>query len=186
VRPSVHPRSPGRSSSAAALSPRDNMYRVDNDDKMRIVHGTNPETTMLLNYAAGEARSKLSPMLDAIEKEGAVAIIHRRGFQAVLCGRDEQERILSRCFAFNPLVSLSGSGSASIWLPELGIYGHGGSLDEAEQDLIEAALDYALDWQRFLRYSANHAEKDGYVHRIKLAGDREGVHRILFGVENPE
>jgi hypothetical protein len=140
---------------------------------------------MQLYYRATQARKQFSPMLDAVEKDGMVAVIERRGFHVVIESRDELDRILSRCFAFNPQVAFSDSGAVSIWLPELGIYGHGPSLEDAEADLVQATLDYVADWQRLLRYAPNHAEKDGYVQRIKLAGN-DGVHGLLFGVEDSD
>lgn len=135
--------------------------------------------TAMKEYPISQARPKLSPLLDQVE-QGDVAVIERRGFKALVVRLDDEQELLARCYGFTPEVRMDPSGAAHIWLPELKLNAQGASLDEAEEDLVVAALDYVEDWLGFLRKAPNHADRAGYVQRLRLAGDPEQVRDMLF------
>ena len=54
-----------------------------------------------------------------------------------------------------------------IWLPELEVYGHGSTLAQAQDDLLEAALDFVDAWQ----VSAGR-RRSGAGRRLSAAGSR--------------
>jgi hypothetical protein len=66
-----------------------------------------------------------------------------------------------------------------VYLCELDVHGAGATLHEALEDLAEAMLEYADDWVDHLRHAPNHQHRAGYVHRIELAGDTQGVVAML-------
>jgi hypothetical protein len=137
-------------------------------------------TGMRVDYSISEARPRLSPLLDEVQ-QGKVAVIERRGFKALVTALDAEEALLARCYGFKPEVSFSPSGAVVIWLPELALHAQGASLEAAESDLVDAAIDYAEDWQSFLKNAPNHAERAGWVQRLKIAGEPAQVRRVLFG-----
>jgi hypothetical protein len=68
-----------------------------------------------------------------------------------------------------------------IWLPELEVYGQGSTLAEAQDDLVEAALDFVHAWEAELRVAPNQRHKSGHARRVQLADDRARVAEVLFG-----
>ena len=125
-----------------------------------------------------EARRQLPALLDRA-RDGEWQLIGRRGrSEAVLANAAELDELLGTMYRFHPEVDLAEQG-VGVWLPELETHGVGPSLDEALADLVDVMLEYAADWVTGLRHSANHGPRHGYVRRIQLAGDVDGVLAML-------
>jgi hypothetical protein len=127
-----------------------------------------------------EARRDMSRVVDRVEA-GGIAVIERRGFKVLLTSFDEASDLLAGAFDFHPVVYPGDDGSVAIWLPELAEYGTGDTLAEAEEDLIDAVLEYVADWYELFHDAPNHAGNRGWVLRLALADDRHAVRRIVFG-----
>jgi len=98
----------------------------------------------------------------------------------VLAGAAEIAELLAAAFPFAPQVFAEKTG-VEIWLPELEVYGQGSTLAEAQDDLIEAALDFVDAWEAELRAAPNPRGKSGHARRLQLAHDRARVAEVLFG-----
>ena len=88
--------------------------------------------------------------------------------------------MLAAAFPFAPEVFAEETG-VEIWLPELEVYGQGSTLAEAQDDLVDAALDFVDAWETELRAAPNQRHKSGHARRVQLAGDRARVAEALFG-----
>ena len=127
-----------------------------------------------------EARRQLPTLLDKV-RGGRWQLIGRRGRpEAVVADAAQLAELLGVCCPFAPEVFIE-EGEVGIYLAELDVHGVGATLKEAEDDLIEAALEYVEDWEDHLYAAPNHRGKVGHVRRLELAGDAAGVRRVLFG-----
>ncbi len=125
-----------------------------------------------------EARAQLPTLLEKA-RAGKWQFIGRRGRPEVVVAEvGEMEALLAPAFRFRPEVDID-DGDVGIYLFELDVHGVGGTLDEALEDLAEAMLEYADDWVDQLRHAPNHRHRAGYVRRIELAGDTQGVVAML-------
>lgn len=125
-----------------------------------------------------EARAQLPTLLEKV-RSGRWQLIGRRGRpEVVVAEAGEMEALLAPIFRFRPEVDID-EGDVGIYLYELDVHGVGGTLDEALADLAQAMLEYAEDWVDHLRHAPNHSQRAGYVRRIEIAGDTEGVETML-------
>jgi hypothetical protein len=62
----------------------------------------------------------------------------------------------------------------------LPIYGVGDSLAHALDDLLANAVSYIAEWERSLRFGAEHQRLWGWVYRLMLAGDEEHILATLL------
>ena len=132
-----------------------------------------------------EARRQLPTLLDKV-RGGRWQLIGRRGRpEAVVADAAQLAELLGACCQFAPEVFIE-EGEVGIYLTELDVHGVGATLQEAEDDLIEAALEYVEDWEDHLYAAPNHRGKVGHVRRLELAGDAAGVRRVLFGEPSGE
>jgi len=132
-----------------------------------------------------EARRQLPTLLDKV-RDGRWQLIGRRGRpEAVVAGAAQLAELLGACCPFSPEVFIE-EDEVGIYLTELDVHGVGATLREAEDDLLEAALEYVEDWEDHLYAAPNHRRNVGYVRRIELAGDAAGVRRVLFGEPSEE
>lgn len=126
-----------------------------------------------------KARNDMSRVVDRVQA-GEPAVIERRGVKFLITSFDEERELLAGAFGFHPQVLADGPG-VGIILPELGVHSEGDTLEQAEEELVNAAIDYAEDWHAVLRNAPNHVDRRGWVWRITMADDRDAVRRILFG-----
>jgi len=125
-----------------------------------------------------EARAQLPALLEKV-RGGRWQLIGRRGRpEVVVAEAGEIESLLAPAFRFHPEVDID-AGDVGVFLHELDIHGVGVTLDDALVDLADAMLEYAEDWVDHLRHAPNHAPRAGYVRRIEIAGDAEGVVTML-------
>ena len=127
-----------------------------------------------------EARRQLPTLLDKV-RDGRWQLIGRRGRpEAVVADAAQLAELLGACYPFSPEVFIE-EDEVGIYLTELDVHGVGATLQEAEDDLLEAALEYVEDWEDHLYAAPNHRGNVGYVRRLELARDAAGVRRVLFG-----
>jgi hypothetical protein len=132
-------------------------------------------------FGLAEARKMLSALLAWVSSgRGNLIVIEPRGKRAaVLVDAEEHAGLLAKAFPFAPEVFFHDD-SVAIWLPELAVFGEGVNLDEAKEDLVDAVLDYAESWYSDnLRAAPLHAERAGWLQRIRLAGP-DRVAGVLF------
>lgn len=135
-------------------------------------------TALLHEFKAREAREHWKDILDLAEA-GAVAVVRRNSPVAVI-DRQVLDDALAKVHPFNVQVSF-GQGEVSTWIEGLPVHGIGASLDESEDDFLDALLDYAEAWVEELHVAPNHRGHAGVVRRVLLcAGDREQLRRTVF------
>lgn len=132
-------------------------------------------------YKAREARDHFKLVLDAAER-GDIAVV-RREAPMVVVRRDIYDATLEATAPFDVKSSIQ-SGQVSFWIDGMPVHGVGASLEEAENDFLDAIVDYAGLWIDELRHAPNHKQNASLVRRITMyAGDREELRRIVFGDE---
>jgi len=129
-------------------------------------------------WTVTEARRQLPSLLDKAHQGRWQLIGRRHRRETILADADEVSALLGRCYRFHPEVVMSKT-DVGLWLPELDTHAVGATLDEALQELADVMLEYAEDWEDHLRHAANHRDHVGYVRRIELAGDTDGVLAML-------
>lgn len=132
-----------------------------------------------------KARDEFPSIVRGIEQREDWQIVERRdGFRVLVAGYLEMFEALRECRRFSPQVNKNASGGFSITLPELAVHGEGESLDEAADDLVDAALEYAEDWHSFLSQAPNHARRRWWVFLVEAAALQngpDGVRRLILG-----
>lgn len=132
-----------------------------------------------------KARDQFPSIVRGIEQREDWRVVERRdGYRVVVASYVELVATLSECRRFSPQVRKSAAGGVSIALPELGIHGEGSSLDDAADDLVDAALEYAEDWHDFLSKAPNHADRRWWVFLVEAAAVQhgaDGVKRLILG-----
>ena len=129
-------------------------------------------------WTVTEARRQLPSLLDKA-REGRWQLIGRRSRrEIILADADEVSALLGTCYRFHPEVIVS-EADVGLWLPELNTHAVAATLDEALQELADVMLGYAEEWEEQLRHAVNHRDNIGYVRRIELAGDADGVVAML-------
>jgi len=134
----------------------------------------------MVRWQMSEARKDFSTLV-ARASRGEWQLVGRRArAEVVLADAAEIAELLAAAFPFAPEVFVEKSG-VEIWLPELEVYGRGGTLAEAQDDLVEAALDFVDAWEAELRAAPNQRHKGGHARRVQLAHDQGRVAEVLFG-----
>ena len=130
-------------------------------------------------FKAREARDKLKDVLDQAES-GGVAVV-RRGKPVVVAPRDIIDELAS---AMAPLEIKSAvtDGQFAFWLDEAPVHAADADLDEAEEQFLDALVDYVDLWYSELRHAPNHAGNRYLALRVAIfAGDREELRQVMFG-----
>ncbi len=132
-------------------------------------------------FKAREARDHFKELMDRAES-GGVAVL-RRNSTMVLVERDVLDAALAVQHPFDVNVSFS-DGQTSMWIDGVPVHGVGDSYDEAEEDFLDALVDYAEAWVSELRLAPNHKANAGLVERVLMfAGERDELRRVVFGEE---
>jgi hypothetical protein len=129
-------------------------------------------------WTVTEARRRLPSLLDSAGKGHWQAIGRRKRREVILVEAGEIGALLGAGYRFHPQV-IVGDGDVALWLPERNTHAVAVTLDEALRELADVMLEYARDWEERLRHAADHRENLGYVRRIELAGDVDGVLALL-------
>ncbi len=134
---------------------------------------------MTHQFKAREARDHFRELMDRAEA-GGVAVL-RKNSTMVLVAREVLDSALAVQHPFDVSVSFV-DGQTSMWVDGVPVHGVGDSYDQAEEDFLDALVDYAEAWVCELRFAPNHKANAGLVQRVLMyAGDREELRRVVFG-----
>ena len=134
----------------------------------------------MVRWQMSEARRDFSTLVERASRGEWQLVGRRARAEVVLADAAEIAELLAAAFPFAPQVFAEETG-VEIWLPELEVYGQGSTLAEAQDDLVEAALDFVDAWETELRVAPNQRHKSGHARRVQLADDRARVAEVLFG-----
>jgi hypothetical protein len=126
------------------------------------------------------ARAELANLHEHALRHLPTRITRRRANAAVLLSEADFRVLLSR-YAFSPAVFFEAS-TVSIWLPELAVWGRGGSFAEARADLLDE-LDQllgVLETDERARLAPNMVERLPWIYRLMSAASDEETEAILF------
>jgi Antitoxin of toxin-antitoxin, RelE / RelB, TA system len=133
------------------------------------------------DWKASEARSRWADILDAAASGDWQRIDPQRREPVLVARVRDLALLLEKAAPFSPEVLYEEDGSVTIWLNELDVYGMGGSLAEAADDLIDSVREYVEDWEEDLGQAPNHRDRVWHVRRLQLAADQEQLCRVVFG-----
>jgi hypothetical protein len=129
-----------------------------------------------------EARKTMAALFSEVVNAHRPSVIeHQSGGAGLLLAVDDADRLLVGC-EFHPEVFFE-SEAASIWLPELELYGRGAHYEAAEADLLDEVRAYAEEyWKEIDRYRAapNRQQHFPYLLRAILADRRGELRDVLF------
>lgn len=125
------------------------------------------------------ARKDLSKVYSKVASGGVVAVERHNARPVVMV--DEEEFLAGIATAF-PITTQASfhDGQVSLWVEELPVHAVGSSFEEAAEELVDAALDFAGLWQTDLRLIPNHAHLAPQVRQIQLAHTRDQLRKLLI------
>ncbi len=120
-----------------------------------------------------QARTELADLHENALSHLPTRITRRRADSAVLLSESDFLDLLSP-FEFHPEV-LFEEGVTSIWLPELAVWGRGGSFAAAKEDLLEEVDQFlaVLEDDERLRSAPNIVSQRPWIYRLMAAGEDE-------------
>jgi hypothetical protein len=129
-------------------------------------------------------RSQIGPLFtEAASRHRPLAISRGQEDLCVLLGADEADALVAG-HRFSPRVySVQGSDRVQIWLDEFAVYGEGGSLADAKEDLLDEVRAYVeeyMDEADLYRRSPPHAERFPNVLRAYIASLRGNLAEVIF------
>jgi hypothetical protein len=127
-----------------------------------------------------QARASLADLFEDAIEHLPTRIDRRRAAPAVLISLEDLRTLLAG-FDFHPEV-LFESAAVGIWLPELAIWGRGGSFEEARADLLDEIdeLLAQLTASPRLRAAPNIVEVLPWIFRLMLADTDAERRKMLF------
>jgi hypothetical protein len=127
-----------------------------------------------------QARASLADLFEDAIEHLPTRIDRRRAAPAVLISLEDLRTLLAG-FDFHPEV-LFESAAVGIWLPELAIWGRGGSFEEARADLLDEIdeLLAQLTASSRLRAAPNIVEVLPWIFRLMLADTDDDRSKMLF------
>ena len=131
--------------------------------------------------SATEARQAWADVLTHVLHNRHPIGIERRGEFAFLLGGDELDTLLADR-TFSPEVFFE-TDAVSVWLPELALYGRGGTFEEACADLLDEVRDYVDEYVadfELYRRSPNRAPHFGHVMRALVADAVGRLEDVVF------
>jgi hypothetical protein len=129
-------------------------------------------------FKSREFRDHQKPVLEQVERGGVSVLL--RSEALVVLRREMIDSILARHAKFLVKSSVAPDQIA-FWLEDMPVHAVGVDLDQAEEEFLDALIDYADLWTKELRYAPNHAKNEDLVTRIAMfAGDREELRQVVF------
>jgi hypothetical protein len=126
-----------------------------------------------------EARDHFRQVLDAAE-HGGVPVV-RREIPVVVVRRDILDSVLAEVAPLD-VKSAVTHGQFAFWLDNPPVHAVGDDLDRAEDEFLDALVDYAELWIDELQHVPNHVSNRDVVLRIAMfAGARDELRRVVFG-----
>jgi prevent-host-death family protein len=140
---------------------------------------TAPKFAFGHQFKAREARDQLKDVLDEAEKGGVVVV--RRGSPVVVALRDDIDELVATVAPLDVKSAVTG-GQFAFWLEGAPVHATAADLDAAEEQFLDALIDYADLWYHELRHAPNHAQNRYLALRVAIfAGEREELRRVVFG-----
>lgn len=129
-------------------------------------------------FKSREFRDHQKTVLEQVEKGGVSVLL--RSQPLVVLPRQMIDSILARQAKFLVKSSVSAD-QVALWLEDLPVHAVGKDLDQAEEEFLDALIDYADLWTKELRFAPNHAKNGDLVTRITMfAGNREELREVVF------
>ena len=130
-------------------------------------------------YKIAAARANFSAVMAAAER-GEFPVVRRADVPVVLIRRDDLDATLESAAPFEPVTSIH-NGQVSIWLEAVPVHGNGANYADAEDDFLDALIDYAELWYAELRYAPNHKQNGELVRRIAMYAERrDELREVVF------
>lgn len=126
-----------------------------------------------------KARGMISSLMDKVVA-GSLRVISRRKDAVALVPVEAMGQLLAQAYPFHPEAYFDGESGVALWLPELAVGAEGENLEDAQDALVSAVLDYVTTWEEELRRAPNHAARFGWVYRVELAERPDRIRRMLF------
>jgi len=137
-------------------------------------------TTMPAPIQFTWAKAHLSAVYDELDDGHGLRVLHRHKSRPLaLVGGDDLAELLATTHPFTTRISRADDGHVAIWLEELAIYGRGGGIGEAIEDLLDEVEVYVSEWEESLRHTPDHAQRAWWVRRIELAADRAALRTLI-------
>ncbi len=129
-------------------------------------------------FKSREFRDHQKPVLEQVERGGVSVLL--RSEALVVLRRQMIDPILARDAKF--LVKSSVEiDQVAFWLEDIPVHAVGVDLGQAEEEFLDALIDYADLWIKELRHAPNHAKNEVLVTRIAMfAGNREELRQVVF------
>lgn len=143
---------------------------------------------MLESVTVSEARN-LGPLFDrAVHHHAPIRIERWKRDAALLMSEDFLLQLLQQ-FTFHVNVIPEETGEFTLWVSELDIGAHGGTLAAARAALLQVVRAYVRHY--FMRWDVYRHLKETqdqlpYVMRLGLARDDQDLGRILFGAASQQ
>lgn len=141
-----------------------------------------PDTASMQQTTYSKARADLADLYDDALEHLPTRIDRRRVDPAVLLSLEDFKAMVSQ-FTFAPEVLFEPS-SVAVWLPELAIWGRGGTFAEAKEELL-AEVDQllaVLAQDARLRSAPNIVARMPWIFRLTFADTDAEREEILFAV----
>ena len=129
-------------------------------------------------FKSREFRDNQKPVLEQVERGGVSVLL--RSEALVVLRRAMIDSILAKEAKFLVKSSVD-TDQVALWLEELPVHAVGADLGQAEEEFLDALIDYADLWTKELRYAPNHVKNENLVTRIAMfAGNREELRQVVF------
>ncbi len=131
-----------------------------------------------LNYS--EARAELANLHEHALRHLPTRITRRRSEPVVVLSEADFRVLLTR-YSFHPDVFFEGP-TVSIWLPELAVWGRGGSFADAKEDLLDEIeqLLALLETDERARLAPNMVARVPWIYRLMGAASDDEMIELLF------
>lgn len=129
-------------------------------------------------FKSREFRDHQKTVLEQVERGGVSVLL--RSQPLVVLPRQMIDSILARDAKFLVQSSVR-TDQVELWLEDLPVHAVGAGLDQAEEEFLDALIDYADLWTQELRFAPNHVKNADLVTRITMfAGNREELRQVVF------
>ncbi len=134
--------------------------------------------TLIETLGFSTAKSHLSELMTSVVHDYQLKAVHRRKEEMFLVPGAVMAALVEN-FRFNPQVSVA-PGEFVVRLPELNVIGAGETLDEAIDDLLDVASEFAEQYLDRLRYYAESEQLARFPWVARIAFTSEDARRALF------
>lgn len=137
-------------------------------------------------FAVGDAKKEFSRLVRESSEQMRVFTVQnaqRHGAKAAVIISEETMDLILQRFTFIPQWEEDREqGLWSVYVPEIDVWGQGETREQAAEDLVSAAIDYADVYMDDVRFHIKVGRQDHlpYILRIyRTGGDRQAVREAL-------